>query len=229
MTKKSGLVLGHGWIAAAFVTSCLFANVARAEPGTGFEAALRLGYGIPLGDAVEDGKLSDGIGGQVPIIVDIGYRITPLVFLGLYAQYGFAWLNDDNACDATNASCSAHDIRLGIEAQFHLRPREQLDPWIGVGIGYEWAGLSVEAANTEVSTTLSGFEFINLQAGLDVKLGEHFYLGPFLNFSIGQYSDASVTCTGGAFCANQFGVNGSIDRKAVHEWLILGVRAGYGP
>jgi outer membrane protein W len=233
--KKSSLMLGHATqvalIAAVVALSCLCTTVARAERHTGFEAALRLGYGIPLGDAAGNAELSDGIAGQVPLILDIGYRITPMVFLGVYGQYGFAWLSDNYAdgCDATNASCSAHDIRLGIEAQFHFQPLEKLDPWIGVGIGYEWAGLDVEVGNMEVDTTLSGFEFINLQAGLDIRVSEHFYVGPFLNFSIGQYSSASASCSGGGLCADQFGVNGDIDDKAVHEWLMLGVRAGFGP
>ena len=38
----------------------------------GREAGLRLAYGIPMGNVSGNGKLSDGVGGQVPIIIDLG-------------------------------------------------------------------------------------------------------------------------------------------------------------
>jgi hypothetical protein len=209
----------------------LLAPRAAAED-TGFEAGLRVGYGIPLGSAAEDVDLSDAVGGQVPLILDLGYRVTPNVFVGLYFQYGFAWVGGNTAdlCDASGADCSAQDIRLGLEGHFHFSPRENLDPWIGLGFGYEWAGLSVEGGNTNFSTGLNGFEFINLQAGLDIRAGEHFYVGPFLTLSVGQYSEATVDCESG-FCGNgnQFGASGDIDNKAMHEWLLLGVRGAYAP
>lgn len=202
-----------------------------AAQNTGFEAGLRLGYGIPLGSLVENSDLSDGVGGQVPLILDVGYRVIPNLFVGLYAQYGFAWVGGDisDACDATNADCSAHDIRLGIEGHYHFQPREQLDPWIGLGIGYEWLGMSVEAGNTEVSFGAHGFEFINLQAGLDIRASDNFYVGPFLTLSIGQFSETTVDCDTGVCDNFSFGASGDIENKAMHQWLLLGVRGAYAP
>lgn len=220
------------WLGLAAAV-CVFSSVARAED-TGFEAGLRVGYGIPMGDVDDDGKLSDIIGGQIPLILDIGYRVTPNLFVGLYGQYGFGWVGGDTstACDSSSeVSCSAQDIRLGIEAQFHFLPRQKLDPWIGLGIGYEWMGVSIEGGGIEVSATASGFEFINLQAGLDIAVAEHFYIGPFLNLSFGQYSDLSIDCSSGAsaICGGQFGASGEIENKALHEWLMIGVRGAYAP
>jgi outer membrane protein W len=206
----------------------------RAAPAyaedTGFEAGLRLGYGIPLGSATDNGDLSDAVGGQVPLILDIGYRVIPNLFIGLYAQYGFAWVGDnfDDLCDLSGASCSAHDIRLGVEGHFHFRPREKLDPWIGLGIGYEWLSMSAEQNDVELSMTFHGFEFVNLQAGLDIRVAENFYLGAFLTLTIAEFSEASVDGDAPAFGA-QFGANGDIDDKGVHEWLLLGVRGAYAP
>lgn len=220
----------RSWFAAALASVCLFSTAARAQD-TGFEAGLRVGYGIPLGDAVKNGKLSDAVGGQVPLILDVGYRVIPSLFIGLYGQYGFAWVGDDdaNVCDSpVNASCSAHDIRLGIEAQFHFRPRQMLDPWIGLGLGFEWLSSSVESGNTEISSTLSGFEFFNLQAGLDIAVADHFHLGPFLNLSFAEFSSVSVDCSSD-FCNGQFGASGDIDNTSMHEWLLIGVRGAYVP
>jgi hypothetical protein len=209
--------------------SVLVADRAHAKD-TGFEAGLRVGYGIPLGSAAGDADLSDGVGGQVPLILDVGYRVIPNLFLGLYAQYGFSWVGDtyDQLCDAPGASCSAHDIRLGIEGHLHFKPREKIDPWVGLGLGYEWLTVGAEASNVEVSTTFSGFEFVNLQAGLDIKAADNFYIGPFLALTIAQFSDASLDSDVPAL-GGEFGADGDIEDKAVHEWLLLGVRGAYAP
>jgi hypothetical protein len=211
----------------------LLSRAVHAED-TGFEAGVRVGYGIPLGNAAQDGKLSDGIGGQVPLMIDIGYRVIPNLFIGLYGQYGFGWVGDtiSTACDmSSQVSCSAHDIRLGVEGQFHFLPRQKLDPWVGLGLGYEWLGISIEGGGLQVSETLSGFEFFNLQAGLDIAVTEHFYIGPFLNLSFAQFSSLSLDCSSGAssLCSNAFGASGDIQNKALHEWLLIGVRGAYAP
>jgi hypothetical protein len=73
----------------------------------------------------------------------------------------------------------------------------------------------------EFSSKLQGFEFANLQVGLDFRLGSVFRLGPFASFSLGQYSNGSVSDpTGGE-------ASGSIDHKTLHEWLTLGVHAAF--
>jgi outer membrane protein W len=208
----------------------LLCTTARAE-GTGFEASLRVGYGIPLGDVEKNSKLSDGIGGEVPLIIDIGYRVIPNLFVGLYGQYAFGWVSGvfSDACDASSQiSCSAHDMRLGVEGHFHFMPGEKLDPWVGLGIGYEWLGISASGRGAEASSTISGFEFVNLQAGLDIAVAEHFYVGPFVTLTIAQSSSVSVDCGSGQ-CGSQFEGNGDIKDKALHEWLLLGVRGAYAP
>jgi hypothetical protein len=210
--------------------SCLLCTTARAE-GTGFEAGLRVGYGIPLGDIEKNSKLSDGIGGEVPLIIDIGYRVIPNLFVGLYGQYAFGWVSGEisKACDlSSQISCSAHDMRLGVEGHFHFMPSEKFDPWVGLGIGYEWLGISVSGAGTDVSTTIHGFEFFNLQAGLDIAVAEHFYVGPFVTLTFAQASSASIDC-GSIVCSNDFGTSGAIQDKALHEWLLIGVRGAYAP
>lgn len=218
-------------LALAALGCCANLAPRAAAQNTGFEAGLRVGYGIPLGSLSENNDLSDGIGGQIPLILDVGYRVIPNLFIGLYGQYGFAWVGGDIAdlCDATNADCSAHDIRLGIQAHYHFQPRQGLDPWIGLGFGYEWFGVSAEGGNTEFSTGAHGFEFINLQAGLDLRASQNFYVGPFLTLSIGQFSKATVDCESGLCGTGQFGASGDIENTAVHEWLMLGLRGAYAP
>jgi hypothetical protein len=126
----------------------------------------------------------------------------------------------DKACPS-GADCSASDLRFGVQGQYHLSPVETLDPWFGLGIGYESASMTAKAGGQEAKTSYSGLEFLNLQAGLDYKLSPAFGVGPFLSFSLGQYSSYDVTVPG------MGKLSGSIPEKAMHEWLTIGVRGAF--
>mgnify|MGYP001488310875 CR=1 FL=1 len=53
---------------------------------------LRAGYGIAMGDAVKDGKMTEVVKGQVPLQLDLGYRVTKEITVGGYFGYGFGVL-----------------------------------------------------------------------------------------------------------------------------------------
>ncbi|MEI9936524.1 MAG: hypothetical protein WDO69_04795 [Pseudomonadota bacterium] len=189
-----------------------------ASTGGGFadkkiRLGLRLGYGLPLGSVADGSKMSDGLSGQIPIWIDAGYMVTPNVLVGLYGQYGFALTKN---CP-TGDDCSAHDIRFGIQAQYHLMPAESVDPWLGLGFGYEILGVSQTTQGFTVSGDVKGFEFVNLQGGADFKVADAVAVGPFVSFSLGQYSTAS-----------QGDVSADIQNTALHEWLTLGVKGTFG-
>jgi hypothetical protein len=208
---------------------------ARAE---GFELGARVGYGLPFGETEDGEDLSDGVKGMIPLQLDLGYRVTQELSLGGYVMYGVGFVGDtiSEPCDSADetpgvsASCSARDIRLGIQAQYHFAPAEKLDPWLGVGFGYEWLTLGVDVSgggqSFELTSTGRGFEFINLQGGLDFKVARGLGLGPFLSFSMGQYSSASASCSG-SLCDNSDTESRDIDDKALHQWLLLGVRGTF--
>lgn len=208
------------------------ASAQSRERGEGFEAGLRTGYGIPLGKAADpDGDLSEGVSGKVPIWIDLGYRALPELFVGLYAQYGFGFVGSslEAACDSPGVDCSTSIVRLGAQLHYHPAPRGSVDPWIGLGFGYEWATWGTEAGGAEVSFSSRGFELLNLQLGLDVPVATNFYIGPAVSFSLGQYDSLAVDCSGVADCSTLSDVDGDIPDKALHEWLVLGVRATYAP
>jgi hypothetical protein len=190
----------------AFAAVTAVAGSAAAE---GLELGARLGYGIPMGDAAKDSKLSDGVKSMIPIWIDAGYRIDENLFAGVYFQYGLVQLKED--CPE-GIDCSANNMRFGIQGQYHIMPAESFDPWLGLGIGYEMA--SAKFGDLETST--SGFEFLNVQAGGDFAVAEGVGIGPFLSFSLGQYSKAKVGDT-----------SGDIEEKAMHQWLVLGVRGTF--
>ena len=198
---------------------------ALAMEDSGVDLGVRLGYGIPLGEIAENGDLNDAVTGQVPIWIDAGYRITPNWVVGLYFQYGFAFLAD-SLCP-NGADCSAHDIRVGLQGQYRFMPREKVNPWLGLGIGYEWLGGSVSVTtpvgSAEVSLDGHGFEFVNLQGGADFQVGDGIGIGPFLSFSLGEYSRGSASVTGAGTASG----SQDIQNKALHEWLTLGVRGAF--
>jgi hypothetical protein len=76
----------------------------------------------------------------------------------------------------------------------------------------------------DVSSTFHGFEFFNLQAGLDLLPSEetNFALGPFIALSLAQYSNATVK-------ANGEQGSGEVTDKGIHEWLTLGIRGTFVP
>lgn len=205
--------------AAAVLAVSTHGAAARAER-QGFEFGVRSGYAIPFGkggaDATRD--LNEGVAGAVPIWFDIGGRATPNVFVGGYAQYAFGILGDafDSVC--SRIDCSTHDIRLGVQMHYHFMPFESADPWLGFGIGYEWLSFDLAAGGQSASVAANGFEFVNVQSGLDLPAGDDtgVGIGPFVGFSLAEYS--AVTCSGaGVTC-------GGIDDKAFHEWLTIGIR-----
>lgn len=193
-----------------------------ASAGGKFVIGARLGYGIAMGDAMKDSAMSDGVSGQIPIWLDLGYMVTPNIMVGLYGQYGFGIVGSkmSDVCDAGNVDCSVSDLRVGVQGQYHLSPSEKLDPWFGLGIGYEWAMTSMSGGGQSQDYTYSGFEFLNLQGGADFKLSPAFGIGPFLSFSLGQFG--SVSASGDLEDGDT-----DIDDKALHEWLTLGVRGSF--
>jgi hypothetical protein len=181
---------------------------------------LRTGYGIPSGDAEKDAKLSDGMKSQIPIQLDVSYKLTPSIAVGGYFSYGFGSAGDalSPVCDTSGVSCSLSDMRLGLQAFYGFMPAKSWNPWLGLAVGYEWAKFSLEANGVKGSFTYSGFEFATLQAGVDFKVAGKFALGPYASYGLGQYS--SVSSSGASAGA-------TMGDKAMHEWIQFGIRGTF--
>jgi len=198
-----------------------------AQPGN-VHLGLRLGYGIPLGNAAnadspgdQDAKLSDTYTGIIPIWLDVGYFVTPNIMLGLYGHYGIGLMADGEDGCPEGADCSGSVIRFGLQGQYHVSRGQSVDPWFGLGVGYEIASATRSALGQELTVTVKGFEFVNLQAGADFKVADNVAIGPFVSFSLGQYSSQSVD-------PEIPGLGDDIPNKAIHEWLTLGVKGSFG-
>ncbi len=190
------------------LVAVLVPAAARAQVDLG----VRAGFGFAMGDAVKNAKLSDAVNHQIPIQVDAMYRLLPDLSAGVYASYGFGLLGDplDNACDAVNADCSSSSWRIGIQAAYALNQLKSmtLSPWIGVGTGWEWLKVKSPAADQ----TSNGWEYVNFQLGADYKASKQVAVGPFVQYSIGQFRRIE---------------GNDIADKGTHEWFTVGLRGKF--
>lgn len=232
--------------AAVFTALLLGTGGARAEgrgPSTGgFEVAFRSGILVPLGEAraayvdpdgeVYTEELSDFFGVQFPLWLDLGYRFDR-VFVGAYGQYAFG-LAGRYLCSGSGSSCSTNAVRVGFELQWHPfdwpADQVQADPWLGVGFGYEWATWRISGISPR-SNTLQGWDFLRLGFGIDFGIANKLALGPFIEWSLGQYSkvDFAYDTAGCTYCVNPAAGSSSIERKALHFWLAFGLKLTWRP
>jgi hypothetical protein len=218
--------LGVGLFAVGVVVS--YGRPAWAD-GTppAVEMGLRSGFAIPLGsagaafnDATKTSSLSDLVSGQVPLWFDLGVRITPSFYFGAFVQYGFAFIANGTTtgCGQPGVTgCSGSDIVVGGDFHVHFLPDGLMDPWAGVGIGYEWLNVDQTVGSTSESLQLRGWQFLDVQLGADYKFTPSFGLGPFMAWSFGEYSTGSVT-------VGSQTSGGDVKNATVHEWATFGLR-----
>jgi opacity protein-like surface antigen len=180
------------------------------------ELGLRIGFGYPVGNegavaGSSNTSLHNDISGMIPVWIDAGFRANPNVYVGAFFQYGFAFVNNDQNpdCAQSGVSCSAKDLRLGVNVHYHFSPGQSFDPWVGVGAGYEWLTLDASVGSTSLSQTAGGFEFGNLQLGGDFAVAPNFGIGPFFAVTLAEYNHLS---------------DADLGTKSIHGWLMGGVR-----
>lgn len=180
---------------------------------TGLRFGLRTGYALPLGRLGEETNLFDVIRGHLPIWIDAGVRATPWLYVGAFGSLGIGFLGD--SCTGS-ASCSATLLRVGVNAHVHLRPRKTFDPWVGLGVGYESLAVGISSSGSEQTAKASGLEPIDFQLGVDLLASPRLRLGPFVTFTIAQYTSASTN-----------GIDDTDFAKRFHHWVVLGLRGAY--
>jgi opacity protein-like surface antigen len=180
-----------------------------------------VGYAAPTGQF--DGYGGDGLGsvlnGAIPFGAEFGYRFSPLFRGGIYFE-GAPVFVDSSACYPGDP-CGGSNFQLGVEAQVHFAPYHRVDPWVGLGVGYEW--LNVDAtggtgAGYPEHWRYTGWIFPRLSGGLDFAVSPFMTLGPYVAYSAGEYGDVYTASTG---------TTASIGQRAYHGWFSLGVRGNF--
>ncbi len=175
----------------------------------------RIGYAFGTGDvagsSLDRVKMSDYTKAQIPLQVDLMFRLVPGLSIGPYFSYGFGQTGGDldEECSLSGLDCSTSVMRLGGQLMYALPP--PLPLWVGAGLGYEWNKVDTDGAG---ELEVRGVEWLNLQAGLDFMATPVFRFGPFVMLSLGRYDKGEVSGFGSS----------SLDDKKMHQWLEIGLR-----
>ncbi|HEY6475398.1 MAG TPA: hypothetical protein VI456_02390 [Polyangia bacterium] len=171
----------------------------------GVDLAAHIGFALPLGGLAQGLQISDGLSGAIPLGLELALRANKNVALGLGFELAPAVTKN---CDP-GSTCSGTDYRLSVEAIFTSRAGMGVDPWLALGVGYEWLELS-ESGSPDLE--LTGWDYANIAVGGEIR-GDQCGLSPFAGVSIGEYTSGSA---GGA--------TGNVTNPSLHVWLQFGLR-----
>lgn len=221
-------------VLVAVVTALCVALPAQAQ--VSFD--LKAGYALPTGDLAKFGEdpyygpLSNTWSGAIPIGVAGRYHFSPNLSAGVYFQYSPAFVSS-RFC-VTGMTCSAYDMRVGVEAVYGFLPERSLNPWVSLGTGWEWSSFSVATSSitSEASSnvTYSGWEYFNVQIGLDWNVSRTFAFGPYAGYFGGSYTTKSGTLKSTTLLPPSpevvEDVSSSIpsEYRAFHGWIQLGLK-----
>ncbi|MBZ4419842.1 hypothetical protein [Myxococcus sp. RHSTA-1-4] len=219
----------------------------------GPQVALSSGIGAGLGYIYTDGvslvtgepedlKITDASSVSLPVLLELGYRVSPRLYLGVWGSYEKVFLKTSDKSCPEGFDCSSWQWRFGPEVQYHFSPGAGFDPWVGLGVGLEIArtdldgelevpvpGVGTVPAGAEVSLTDRGPTYARLTVGGDARLTRGVFLGPILTVSIGSYTvhtgEQTVTLPG---LPAQTGPVPPAD-DGFHALFTLGVRVAWLP
>lgn len=211
----------------------------RAARKPGPEIGLRVGYALGGGVIYSGLTLSDTMNGAVPIQLDVLWRFLPELYAGIYGQFAPVFRKNDPTACPENFSCSSQDWRFGVEGEYHFLPRIDLNPYVGLGAGYEIlhstasgatpipTSLGSVSGNANVSSIDRGWEFASFIVGFDWRLTAMLNIGPYLSGSIGEFDVHSGTETLSAGGESQSTPLPAVTHAA-HELASLGIRGTFG-
>ncbi|HEU4409342.1 MAG TPA: hypothetical protein VFS43_29050 [Polyangiaceae bacterium] len=186
--------------------------------------------GIYLGGSGASGHLNANrsmrseVDGAAIFGAELQFNLVPKFTLGGYLELGGVTRNGH--CPSGVDECGDGIFRLGLSGHYHARPGKGVDPWFGVGAGITALGFSDKLYDgSRKNVTYVGFDLLNLQAGLDFRLGRVFSLGPYIAFNNGVYTGVATEARGDAG-----GRTRDSDRLASptwHTWTTLGVRGRF--
>lgn len=180
----------------------------RDEGVTGPEIGVRVGFQAATGHAVENSQTLSGEvrdispndasnGGFPNVQVDLGVRVTPALFLGVYGSWTNSLEKENPWTCPSGFECSTNQYRAGIQAQYHFSPAAALDPWLGIGTGIIVTQSDNEGTLTRptpggpVQVTVNprptdrGPEFANVTLGLNLKFGG-LQIGPLVQAAMAR-------------------------------------------
>lgn len=212
------------WSVACLVLMPAIGRAEETPPARrGFQLALRTGVAIPFGNVTPATAMSDALSPQVPLLLDVGWKPIRHLFLGAYlgGTIGGAAGQIADTCNENGINCIGVGFRGGLLAEVNIRPDHFVNPWAGLGFGYEIGGSGGTQGRSSIDNSVRGFELVRVLTGVDFRLQEYFGIGPFLDVSFGRYDYAASRIDLGGLVSK---LGGDVNDKALHVWLLAGVR-----
>jgi hypothetical protein len=213
----------------------------RYQANTGLQVGVRTGYGGGSGIVYHGLSVMDATSGSIPIYIDLGVRVIPQFYAGLYGSWGAQFIKNNPVSCPGELDCKTNQYRFGVEFDFHPTPHNRLDGYIGLGGGYEILHTSINGT-LDVPTPLGtlpaqasagiidrGWEFATLTGGFDYRINRGVGIGPVLSASLAEY---------GVHSGNQSAsINGTqVSNTPVapvthglHELYFAGIRGTFNP
>lgn len=194
------------------LTAALLAAVPARAGEDGLTLGVRAGLGFAFGKI--DGSTTVGIADVIPTVfplwLEVGYRFDRHWSMNAFFQYGPA---TTDRCPP-GYDCPASDQRLGATAIYRF-DQSSFTPWMGIGAGYEWLNYEYLNVDSQVQVKAGGLE-LNLQIGGDFHVTPGIGIGPYLCFSLSQFSGITVS-----------GVPHEVIDKTAHGWIQIGVKGTF--
>lgn len=182
----------------------------------GFRGGGRVGYALPAGSYSGQADFGVLVNGLIFVGGEFGYWFSPFVGVGFDLSGGYVLVE----C-SEKASCSGWQVRGGPVVLFRAMPHDNFTPFFGVGAGYEWMTRSASTDTASIRSSAHGFEYLNLQAGMEFRKGGDLY-GMFVSYSVGKFTRESVSVESDSLGDS----DDSHDMKdpKIHNWIGLGAR-----
>lgn len=184
--------------------------------GPQFAVSGNVGFGLgyvytngqsPTG-GLEDLKITQSAKISFPIIAEVGFRITPRVYLGAWGSWEPVLTKTNNLSCPEGFDCHTFQWRVGPELRYHIKPESGFDPWIGIGLGLEVLKSHVEGdtrvqvapdvflpTHVDTHVTDRGITIARVTLGGDLRLMRSLAVGPIISASVGQYTVRTGTQT----------------------------------
>ena len=194
-----------------------------------FEIGGRVGYAIPIGSLSSSTKLKDVFAASIPGVLDLWARLPGGVAIGGY--FGLAAGIQGQALDSC-ANCSALNFRGGLQAAKHFNDTGMFDPWVGVGVGGEWASITqkfhAQGLEFTADNTYTALPELSAQAGLDIGT-DTVAFGPYVSISYASFSKlkSSLSCSDTRCVDDDSVADSSNVDGGGHGWISFGLRGTY--
>jgi hypothetical protein len=148
----------------------------------GPQLGLRVGYASGTGIVYSGLNVHDASDGALPVTVDLGWRFLPQLYAGVYGSFAPVFTKGNPLSCPAGFDCNAQDWRFGVQVDYHFLPRTRLDPYVGLGGGYEILHTNANGpvvvptplgnapGNASAGIIDRGWEFAALTLGFDARI-----------------------------------------------------------